>query len=134
MDGRRSTNLTEVKKFGLLFGVISSGVAIYVFLKEGDIWSWFVLCAVFFFGTGLFAQKVLRPVYVVWMKFAYALAWVNTRILLSLFYYLVMTPTGLVMRLLGKDILDEKIDKEIPTYWVRRTEEEFDRSRCLRLF
>ncbi|MCK5572015.1 MAG: hypothetical protein KAJ12_04615 [Bacteroidetes bacterium] len=126
--------MTEVKKFGLLFGVISSGVSIYVFLKGGDIWPWFALCALFFFGTGLFAQKVLRPVYVVWMKFAYALAWVNTRVLLSLFYYLVMTPTGLVMRLLGKDFLDERIDKRVPTYWVKRTDDEFDRSRYLRLF
>jgi hypothetical protein len=134
MHGRRNTHLTEVRKFGLLFGTICSGIGLYLFLKGGDAWTWFVLPAVFFFGSGLFAQRVLRPVYSVWMRFAYAVAWVNTRVLLGLFFYLVMTPLGLIMRLAGKDFLEEKIDRSAPTYWVKREEHTVDRDRYQRLF
>jgi hypothetical protein len=134
MHGGRSTRLTEVKKFGLLFGTICIGVGLYLFLKDGGAWTWFVLPAVFFFGTALFAQRVLRPIHAIWMKFAYAVAWVNTRILLGLFFYLVMTPLGLIMRLAGKDFLEEKIDRSAPTYWVKREDQPFDRDRYRHLF
>jgi len=126
--------LTEVKKFGLLFGTICSGVALYVFLTGGDVWLWFVFAAAFFFFTGLFAQRVLRPIHAAWMRFAHALAWVNTRILLGLFFYLVMTPLGVIMRLAGKDFLDEKIDRSASTYWIKREEQPLDRTRYERLF
>ena len=126
--------MTEVKKFGLLFGTISSGIALYLFLTGGDLWPWFVLPAAFFYSTGLFARKVLRPVYTAWMTFARALAWVNTHILLGLFFYLVMTPVGLIMRLAGKDFLEEKIDRSALTYWTKREERAPDRERYERLF
>lgn len=126
--------MTEVKKFGLLFGTISSGIAFYIVLRGGDAWPWFVFPAAFFFGTGLFAQRVLRPIHATWMRFAHVLAWVNTRILLGLFFYLVMTPLGVIMRLAGKDFLDEKIDRSASTYWSKREEQPLDRARYERLF
>jgi hypothetical protein len=50
--------------------------------------------------------KWIKQLYRGWMKFADALAWINTRILLTVIYYLVVTPTGAVMRLFGKSPLD----------------------------
>ena len=126
--------MTEVKKFGILFGVICSGIALYLYLTDGSTWRWVVLPALFFFGTGLFAQRILRPIYTVWMKFAHAVAWFNTRVLLGLFFYLVMTPMGVIMRLAGKDFLQERIDRSAASYWVKREDNEFDRDRYRRLF
>lgn len=51
-------------------------------------------------------MKWTKQLYRLWMKFADALAWINTRILLIVIYYLVVTPTGLAMRLFGKSPLD----------------------------
>ena len=112
--------MTEVKKFGLLFAAICAGLSLFLLFKGNDLWVLSAAGAVFFLVTGLVAQPVLQPVYTVWMKFAHVLAWINTRILLGLFFYLVLTPVGVVMRLLGKDLLDKKIDRAAPTYWVKR--------------
>ena len=68
---------------------------------------------------GVFAPTLLGPVHTVWMKVADALGWFNTRVLLGLVYFLVMTPTGIVMRLMGRDPLDRRL-KDRPTYWIER--------------
>ena len=67
----------------------------------------------------LVAPRLLSPVHKLWMKIADALAWFNTRVLLGVVYYLVMTPTGIVMRLMGRDPLDRRL-KDRPTYWIDR--------------
>ncbi len=67
----------------------------------------------------LLAPRLLRPVHTVWMKGAHALAWFNTRVLLGVVYFVVMTPTGFLMRLMGRDPLDRRL-KDRPSYWVER--------------
>src|SRR3972149_7215658 len=61
----------------------------------------------------------LRPVHRVWMRGADLLAWVNTRLVLGLVYFLVMTPIGLLMRLAGRDPLDRRLGDR-PSYWIAR--------------
>ena len=70
-------------------------------------------------GLALLAPHWLGPVHTLWMKMANGLAWFNTRILLGIVYFMVMTPTGIVMRLLGRDPLDRRIGDR-PSYWVAR--------------
>lgn len=67
----------------------------------------------------LLAPRFLRPVHKHWMQMAHALGWLNTRVLLGLVYFLVMTPIGIVMRLMGRDPLDRRL-KDRPSYWVGR--------------
>ena len=67
----------------------------------------------------LVAPHRLGLVHTYWMQGAHALAWFNTRVLLGVVYYLVMTPTGIVMRLVGRDPLDRRL-KDRPTYWIDR--------------
>ena len=71
-------------------------------------------------GLGLVSPGSLHPVHRVWMKVAEGLGWFNTRVLLGLVYFGVMTPVGVVMRLVGKDPLDRRL-KDRPTYWVEKT-------------
>ncbi|HSD50561.1 MAG TPA: SxtJ family membrane protein, partial [Candidatus Methylomirabilis sp.] len=54
-------------------------------------------------GSALLAPGVLAPVEKLWMRMAHALGWFNTRLILGLVYFLVVTPTGMVMRLIGRD-------------------------------
>ena len=126
--------MTEVRKFGLLFGAIGIAVTIYLAWTGNQYWPWAIGFAGFFVLSGLFAPGVLRPVYVAWMRLAFVLGWINTRILLSLFFYLVMTPIGLLLRMMGKDLLDERIDREAHSYWVRRDAPPFDPEQYRRLF
>jgi len=70
-------------------------------------------------GLAIVAPALLSAVHATWMRFADALAWFNTRVLLGLVYFLAMTPTGALMRLLGKDPLDRRLGDR-PSYWVER--------------
>jgi hypothetical protein len=68
------------------------------------------------------------------MFFAIVLGWVNTRLLLGLFFFLLVTPVGLVLRLVRRDPLDRKFDASAATYWKRRGPQRFERGRYQRMF
>ena len=124
----------EVRKFGLTFAALcaaSVGVMLY---KHNPHWPYGAAAALVFLAAGLFAYPLLRPVYIGWMKFAFVLGWINTRILLGIFFYLILAPGGLLLRLFGKDLLDERIDRSATTYWKKRDPLPFDRARYERLF
>jgi hypothetical protein len=75
--------------------------------------------------VGLIYPRALAPVERGWMAFGMALGWVNTRIILTLLFALVMTPVGAVMRLF-RDPLDRRLSKDKPTYWLIRDRSHFD--------
>ena len=70
-------------------------------------------------GVALLAPGLLAPVQRVWMVGVHALGWLNTRVLLGLVYFVMMTPTGIVMRLVGRDPLNRRL-RDRPSYWVQR--------------
>ncbi len=124
----------EVRKFGLMFAGIFCLIGAYTIWRGHTTWPWYAAGAVFFLVSGLIGYPILRPIYVGWMKFAYVLGWINMRVLLGVFFYVILTPVGAAMRAMGKDLLDEKIDKGAGTYWKERAQEEFQRERYERLF
>ena len=74
---------------------------------------------------GLILPKLLRPVNTFWMSLAMALAWVNTRIILTCLFYAVFTPVGMVMRLF-RDPLDRRLHDGRVSYWVQKESKPFD--------
>ncbi len=109
----------ELRNFGLMFGVIFTGIGLYQLYNDTAetarlVWWGF---GGLFFITGLAVPPVLKPIFTVWMKFAFVLGWVNTRIIITLIFFLVITPIGLVMRVWKSDLLAEKWDKDAETYW-----------------
>jgi hypothetical protein len=68
------------------------------------------------------------------MKFAFALGWFNTRLFLGIVFYLIITPVGLVMRILRKDPLRLKFDRSAASYWTIRESKPVDQKRYERLF
>lgn len=127
-------HLTEVRKFGLLFAGIWLLAAAYFFWKGSALAGWCLGGAVFFAASGLFMEPLLAPIQRTWMVFARALGWVNTGILLGLFFFLVLTPVGLILRLFGKDLLGERIDRTAKSYWIQREAIPVEKSRYERLF
>ena len=124
----------DLRKFGLLFTGVFLLLAAYSAYRGHTTWPWFIGAACFFLTSGFFFHAVLRPIYIGWMKFAFLLGWVNTRLILGIFFYLILTPVGLIMRLFGRDPLHRKFDRKASTYWVKRPPAEFDRERYERLF
>ncbi len=125
---------SNVRNFGLLFGVLCLGLSVFLVWKGSQGWIWWAGGGAAFLAASTWGYPVLRPLYIGWMTFAFVLGWINTRVILGLFFFLVLTPIGFILRAMGKDLLDEKIDKNAPTYWIRRDPQQADPKRCERLF
>ena len=124
----------KIRSFGILFSILAIAVAAFSYYKNGHAWPWFAGASGFFLVTGVLARPILRPVYILWMRFAAVLAWFNTRLLLGVFFYGILTPVGFIVRLLGKDPLTRRIDRSASTYWIKREPVPFDAKRYERLF
>lgn len=111
-ETKREVRITWIG-FTVIFAVIGS-ILLY---KEKETYLYFYGASSFFAFFAAFAPMALLPLYRLWVKFATALAWFNTRLLLGMVFYFVITPIGLFMRLIGKDPMERKIDKEATTYW-----------------
>ena len=120
MTEKPATGGRELRNFGLLFSALGLIAGFFMIWKDhGHVWIPFALAGVFLL-TGLAAPKLLAPFHRLWMRFAALLAWFNTRLLLSLFFFLVMTPMGLAMRLFGRDVLHKKTERSAASYWIKR--------------
>ena len=124
----------NVRKFGYLFGAICLVVSAYLVYRGKLTWPYVGGAGLLFLAGALVGIPLLRPIYRGWMTFAFVLGWINARVLLGLFFYLVLTPVGLILRISGKDLLDEKIDRSAPSYWIRRERRADERGRLERLF
>jgi hypothetical protein len=109
-------------------------IGLYFLIRGRSYWPFPIMTGLVFLGAGVFWSPVLRPLYVAWMRFAFALGWLNTRILLGIVFFFILTPLGTFLRLKGKDLLDEKIEKDRVSYWNRRQKREFDMKSYERLY
>ena len=79
---------------------------------------WFLGFAIGFFVLAIIFPQGLAPIEKGWMAFARVLSIVMTFVILTTTYYIVITPVALLLKLLGKDILDKKFDPEKKSYWI----------------
>jgi hypothetical protein len=124
MLNKHNKSKSELRKFGI---TIAAGFAVFggIFLwRDIGAWPYLFIVSGLFLTTGLVAPKILAPVEYVWMKVAHAIGVVVTYILLTMTYYLVITPTGLLMRLFGKDPMNRKFEPDKRSYWNEVDREE----------
>jgi len=114
-ESKREVRLTWFGFTGIfaLFGSIS-------LYKGGGAYPYLYSISAMFLLFAIAAPMALLPLYRLWVKFAMKLAWFNTRLILGIIFFLVITPVGLLARILGKDLLDQKIDKSATTYWKKK--------------
>lgn len=112
-------NRKELRTFGLVTAgmmVLFFGLLIpWIWSFAWPIWPW--IAAVILITMALLAPASLRPVYIIWMRFAAVLGWINTRLILGLIFFLIFLPFGLIMRLFN-DPMRRKLDKTMVTYRV----------------
>ena len=107
----------EVRSFGITIGIILLVVAGFLFYKEKDSFQSFIFIAGSFISLGFLIPIVLKPIYLAWMIFAVILGWFMTRIILSLLFFLVITPTSILIKMMGKDLLELKKQEVQGSYW-----------------
>jgi hypothetical protein len=116
-----------LKKFGLLLSVFLAILAGISFWKGASLYVYSIPLAVVVLGFSLVIPKILKFIYLPWMAGATVIGWLMSHIILTILYYLVITPIGRILKLTNRDILDEKINPNKPSYWVPREDRVIDK-------
>lgn len=125
----------ELRWFGLMAGVffVILGAIFYRrFSNAGvaySVWSFALIVPVVYYAV----PAIRKPFYLGWLYAAYPIGWTVSHLILLITYYLALTPIGIMMRLLGHDPLQRKLDRKADTYWLKH-EEPADNSRYFRQF
>ncbi len=129
-----STDIKQIRKFGLIalifFGCLC---ALGIWLEKPLPTYLFGTLSALGFGFILFPHQ-LRPVFVAWLKIAHLIGRVVTTLMLTLAYYLVITPAALIKRIFGGTPLPVKPDKNVTSYWVTRKEAVQSKEQFLKRF
>ena len=108
------------KSFGILFFIVFLLIAIWPLFASGPIRIWAIILSLIFLVLGVINSKLLTPFKKTWIKFGEILGKFIAPIVMGFIYFLIITPIGLFMRLIGKDLLSIKFDKE-KSYWIKRS-------------
>ena len=113
----------DIRSFGITIGIVMFIISGLLMYYNNEAYQLIAIIASTFIGLGFIIPLILKPFYFVWMTFAAILGWVMTRLILSLVFYLIITPIGLLTRLLGEDFLALKKVKSY-SYWNYRDSSE----------
>ena len=117
-----STEQSSEKSFGVVFSIVFLIVALYPLITSESLRIWALVVSIIFFLLAFLAPKILVLPNKLWFKFGLLVGSIVAPIVMTLIYFVTVLPTGLIMRLLGKDLLKQKLDKNAKSYWVKRSE------------
>lgn len=131
--GRLNIDKKGLKKFGITMGMSLLVISAVLFARHKQA-APALSVSIIFVITAFIAPVFLKPIYAFWMGLAFVLGWINTRLILLIVFYLILTPMGLIARLLGKDPLDRKADRAVGSYWKKKEIKGFNLSEYERQF
>ena len=110
------------KSFGIVFSIVFLIVALYPLINSEGLRIWALVVSIIFFLLAFLAPKVLLLPNKLWFKFGMLLGSIVAPIVMALVYFITVLPIGFIMRLLRKDLLKQKLDKNSKSYWIERIE------------
>ena len=116
---QKNIKLPSNRNFGVVFFIVFLIIALWPLLKQNEIRIWSLIISFIFFVLGLINSKLLAPLNKLWFKFGILLGNIISPIVMGIVFFLVVTPTGLVMRIFRKDILKLKKNSN-DTYWINK--------------
>ena len=108
------------KSFGIVFFLFFLIVSLFPLYKDGNIRIWPLIIAVIFLILGMLNSKILTPLNKIWFKFGILLGSLVSPIVMGLVFFAIVTPTSLIMKVLGKNLLNLKKNNK-KTYWIERS-------------
>jgi hypothetical protein len=109
-----------VKKTGLAVGVVLILISLLLWYLGKSSFMYFSISGGLFVILTLIAVSVLRPFHKLWMMLALLMGYVMSRIILTLLFYLVLTPIGIIAKIFSKKFMPLSFDKKAETYWEKR--------------
>jgi len=108
------------KSFGIVFFIFFMIISFYPFFIDGTIRIWALLIGVIFLILGIFFPKILFLPNKLWFQIGILLGKIISPIFMGVVYFFSVTPIGIILRLIGKDVLNQKINKKTKSYWINR--------------
>ena len=108
------------KSFGIVFFIVFLIIGIYPLLNHNEVRLWSLIISIIFLILGSLNSKLLTPLNKIWFKFGILLGRIVSPVIMGLIFFLVVTPIALIMRIIGKDLLNLKFNKE-KSYWIEKT-------------
>ncbi|MDC1536971.1 SxtJ family membrane protein [Candidatus Thioglobus sp.] len=110
------------KSFGIVFSIVFLIVSLYPLTNFKGISIWALIVSIIFLLLAFLAPKILTLPNKLWFKFGILLGSIIAPIVMAFVYFATVLPIGLIMRLSGKDLLNQKLDKNSKSYWIERKE------------
>ncbi len=114
-------NLPSNKNFGIVFFLVFLLVALYPLIRGGEIRVLSLAISLTFLFLGLINSIILTPLNKIWFKFGLLLGRIISPLIMGIIFFLVVTPIGLIMRVLGKDMLNLKFNNS-KSYWIKKND------------
>ena len=118
----KNIKIPSNRNFGIVFFVVFFLISIYPMVNNESIRFWSLIISLIFLILAILNSKILTPFNKLWFKLGIFLGAIVAPIVMAFVFFLVVTPIGLFMRLLGKDLLYQKINKSQKSYWVYKSE------------
>ena len=108
------------RSFGIVFFILFLLIALYPMINSEGIRMWSIIVSLIFLVLGLLDSKILTPLNKIWFKLGMLLGRIISPFIMGIIFFLVVTPIGLIMRILGKDLVNLKYNNN-KTYWIEKT-------------
>ncbi len=108
------------RSFGIVFFLVFLLISIYPLINNESIRIWSLVFSLIFLVLGILNSNFLSPLNKLWFKFGILLGKVISPIIMGIIFFLVVTPIGIIMRLIGKDVLNLKYS-DYKSYWIEKT-------------
>ena len=115
----RRVNLSSNKSFGIVFFVVFLIISLYPITNGQELRIWALIISIIFLILGLLNSKFLKPLNILWFKLGIFLGKIISPIIMLIIFFLVVTPTGIIMKLLRKDLINLKKNNS-KSYWIEK--------------
>ncbi|MDC3007510.1 SxtJ family membrane protein [Candidatus Pelagibacter sp.] len=112
--------ISSNRSFGTVFFIVFLLIALYPLLKGNDLRIWSLVISFIFLVLGSINSKILTPLNRLWFKFGLLLGRFISPLIMGIIFFIVVTPTGIIMRLFKKDLLNLKYNKK-ESYWINKS-------------
>jgi len=113
-------NISSNRSFGIVFFVVFLLIAVFPLANSEDLRIWSLIISLIFLILGLLKSKILTPLNKIWFKFGILLGKIVSPLIMGAIFFLVVTPIGIILRLMGKDVLNLKYNKN-NSYWIENS-------------
>ena len=120
MNNMNNISISSNKSFGIVFFVVFLIVALYPLLENESVRLWSIILSAIFLILGMLDSKFLTPLNKIWFKFGILLGSIVSPIVMGVVFFAIVTPTSIIMKILGKNLLNLKKDNK-KTHWIARS-------------